>query len=278
MRGIWRARREGCWWKPLCNAPPVAVGFVPSSTQCFKEETVWIFDRFSAGPLDLAKRILQKTLIGPIKYRTPSGYDVEHYWRDCFPKYGTSLRGPGDEGLSEEENRKRYQLAAEALLEAERDAGVDLSTASVMEIGCGAGFYAQLHADLGVESYTGVDVTDVLFEGLKKRVPQYQFVQMDATRATLEGDFDLVLMIDVAHHIVTDEAMDAAMNNVRRVLVPGGIFLVGPFTTREKRHLFYVRFWSTEDIRSRILDLDQFMSVPFRGDQLVGFRRHELST
>jgi len=237
----------------------------------------WILNRFSAGPLDLAKRLLHKKVIGPIKYRAPSGYDAERYWRDRFQKYGSSLRGPGDEGLSEEENRKQYQKAARALIEAERGAHLDLSAARVLEIGCGAGFYAQLHSDLGMKTYTGVDVTDVLFGRLRERFPKYRFVRMDATRDTMEGEFDLVLMVDVAHHIVADEAMDRAMDNVKRVLAPGGIFFVGPVMARKKRHLFYVRFWSAQEIRSRVGDFDHFVTVPFRAGALLGFRSNEAS-
>jgi SAM-dependent methyltransferase len=233
---------------------------------------MWIFDRFSTGPLDLVKRLLHKKVIGPIKYRGPSGYDAERYWRDRLQKYGGSLRGSGDEGLSEEENRRRYEIAARTLIEAEQKAGIDPATARVLEIGCGPGFYAELHFDLGVRSYTGIDLTDVLLGQLRERFPAYRFVQNDVTRDTLQGEFDLVLMIDVAEHIIADEAMDRAMDNVKRVLAPGGIFFVGPVMRRGKRHLFYVRFWSSEEIRSRLSDSEQLMSVPFPAGALLGFR------
>jgi SAM-dependent methyltransferase len=233
-----------------------------------------IVDRFSAGPVDLVRRLLSKTVIGPIKYRAPSGgYDAERYWRDRLHKYGVSLRASGHEGWSEEDNRPEYELAARVLVEAERNVGVDFPSARVMEIGCGPGFYAHVHRNLGAKSYTGVDVTDVLFDRLRERFPDYAFVQSDVTRDTLQGEADLVLMIDVAHHIVTDEAIDTAMENVKRVLAPGGTFLVGPIMVRKKSHLFYVRFWSLEEIRSRFPGYEELESVPFRGGVLLGFRR-----
>ncbi|HYT80300.1 MAG TPA: class I SAM-dependent methyltransferase [Actinomycetota bacterium] len=232
-----------------------------------------IIDRFSAGPVDLVRRLLHKTVIGPIKYRSSSGgYDAERYWRDRLQRYGISLRASGHEGWSEEDNRSGYEIAAQTLIEAERDAGVDLSTARVVEIGCGPGFYARLHRDLGVTSYTGVDVTDVLFQQLREGLPEYRFLQADVTRDRLEVEGDIVLMIDVAHHIVTDEAMNSAMENVKRVLAPGGVFLVGPLMSRERSHLFYVRFWSEEEIRSRFPGFEQLRPVHFRGGTLLGFR------
>jgi SAM-dependent methyltransferase len=232
-----------------------------------------ILDRLSAGPLDLLKRLVYKKVIGPIRYGAPSGYDAERYWRDRLQRHGSSLRGPGDEGLSEEENQRRYQLAARALAECERMAGIDVATARILDIGCGTGFYAQFHYDVGARTYTGIDLTDVLFGQLRERFSTYRFLQLDVTRDAIPGKFDLVLMIDVAEHIIAEEAMDGAVENVRRALSPGGVFFVGPVMRRAKHHLFYVRFWSEDEMRSRFLDHEEVSAVPFRGGVLLGFRR-----
>lgn len=217
--------------------------------------------------------MVQKTVVGPIKYRSKRGYDAHRFWTDRFRRYGGSLRGAGDEGLTEEENREVYRQAA-SVLSAYLQAEVgDLSTARVLDIGCGPGFFTGVVSDLGVTSYTGIDITDVLFPELSRRFPQYEFVRRDITSDALEGEYDVVLMIDVAEHIVGDDHMDAAMTNVRNVLTPGGLFVIGPLPERGRRHLFYVRFWSQDEIERRFHGYEERRAVPFRTGFLTAFRR-----
>lgn len=230
-------------------------------------------DRLDAGPVDFVRRVVQKTILGPVKYRSRGGYDANRFWRDRFRRYGTALRGAGDEGLSEEANRRIYEQAGDILVAFAKDAGADLSSARVLDIGCGPGFFTHVLAEHGVSSYTGLDITDVLFADLGRRFPGFRFLRADITRDRLEGEFDLILMIDVAEHIVGAEALDRAAENVREALVPGGLFLIGPLMERPKRHLFYVHFWALDDLRSRFPGYSEVPPVPFRNGSLIGFRR-----
>ena len=230
-------------------------------------------DRLGAGPFDFLRRVVQKTVIGPVKYRSKRGYDARRFWNDRFGRYGTSLRGAGDEGLSEEQNRQIYEEAASVLTGYLRDHVGDLASSRVLDIGCGQGFFTQALADQGVRSYTGIDITDVLFPELSRRFPEYRFLQRDVTADPLEGEFDVVLMIDVAEHIVGDELMNAAMANVRRVLAPGKLFVIGPLIDQGRRHLFYVRFWSVDEIRNRFPEYEESSPAAFRNGQLFAFRR-----
>ncbi|MDP8957107.1 MAG: class I SAM-dependent methyltransferase [Actinomycetota bacterium] len=217
--------------------------------------------------------MFQKTVVGPVKYRSKRGYDAHRFWSDRFRRYGGSLRGAGDEGLTEEENREIYREAASVLSAYVRAEVNDLSSARLLDIGCGPGFFTGVVSDLAVTSYTGIDITDVLFPELSRRFPQYEFVRRDVTSDTLEGEYDVVLMIDVAEHIVGDTQMAAAMANVRNVLAPGGLFVIGPLAERGRRHLFYVRFWSPDEIRQRFHGYEERPSVRFRNGSLIGFRR-----
>lgn len=230
-------------------------------------------DRFGAGVVDLLRRLVFKTVIGPRRYRTENGYDAQRFWGDRFRKYGTGLRGSGDEGLSEAQNQLVYERAGATLLDAVTRAGVDLSRATVLDVGCGPGFFTGLlHAE-GVVSYTGVDITDELFADLRVRFPGYRFVRKDVTSDALEGTFDLVMMIDVAEHIVGTAAFDRCIANLAAAVAPGGTLLVGPLLDRSRRHLFYVRFWSGKDVRDRLPTFDHVGDVPFRNGSLTAFRR-----
>ncbi len=180
--------------------------------------------------------------------------------------------GAGHEGLSEEENRQEYEKAGALFADLLRREARDLGTARYLEIGCGQGFYTQIAANLGVKAYTGVDITDVLFPELSRRFPDYEFLRQDVTSDPLEGEYDVVVMIDVSQHIVTEEQITDAMRNVGRGLAPGGLFLVGPLVERGGRHMFHVRWWSVDEIRQRFEGFRD-STIRFRDGQLLSLRR-----
>jgi hypothetical protein len=103
-------------------------------------------------------------------------------------------------------------------------------------------------------------------------------VQQDITAKAPQGTFDLVMMIDVAEHIVDSAAFDRCIANLAAAVGPGGTLLVGPLLGRGARHLFYVRFWSTEDVVGRLSSFENVEDVPFRNGVLAVLRRSEGST
>ncbi len=76
-----------------------------------------VWKRFAQDPLGFVTRGLHKTIMGPIVYRGPDGYDAARYWRDRFLKHGRSFKAVGDEGLSDAANRRVYGQAATAFAE-----------------------------------------------------------------------------------------------------------------------------------------------------------------
>jgi SAM-dependent methyltransferase len=232
-----------------------------------------ILDRFGAGTVDLVRRAVFKTVIGPRRYGTEGGYDAKRFWGDRFKKYGGGLRGSGDEGLSEAQNQASYEKAGATLIGAVEASGVDLACAKALDVGCGPGFFTGLLHSKGVAAYTGVDITNELFPDLRARFPDYSFVQQDITAGVPDGSFDLVMMIDVAEHIVDTPAFDRCIANLAGAVAPGGTLLVGPLLERGSRHLFYVRYWSKEDVLDRVSGFEQVEDVPFRNGALLVLRR-----
>jgi 2-polyprenyl-3-methyl-5-hydroxy-6-metoxy-1,4-benzoquinol methylase len=232
-----------------------------------------VLDRFGAGTVDLLRRVVFKTVTGPRRYGTEGGYDAQRFWADRFRKYGTGLRGSGDEGRSEAQNQAAYEQAGAVVLGTLERNGVDLGSAEVLDVGCGPGFFTDLLHSARVTSYTGVDITDQLFAELRTRFPGYRFEQKDVTSDGLEGTYDVVMMIDVAEHIVSNEAFDRCIANLAGAVAHGGLLLVGPLLDRGARHLFYVRFWSTKDVLERLPSFEHLEEVPFRNGVLTALRR-----
>lgn len=230
-------------------------------------------EKLKQDPIGFLRRVFYKTLVAPMKYRTKDGYDAARYWSDRFARYGTSLKGVGDEGLSERHNQAMYEKAASAFLDLCRHEGIDISGARVLEIGCGNGFYTGLLKGQGATHYLGLDITDTLFPVLAERYPGFQFIRRDITVDTLEGEFDLILMIDVIEHIVNEEKLDFAMSSVQRCLADNGRFMVAPVAAQGRHSLFYVRFWTVEDIKRRLSACMFGEPKPFRDDSLLIARK-----
>jgi SAM-dependent methyltransferase len=93
----------------------------------------------------------------------------------------------------------------------------------VLEIGCGTGFVlsalqAQRRFDLvGAEQH----VAGLVWA--RRRLPDVEFVQLDARQLPYRSAFDAVGAFDVIEHIPEDEEV---MASVHRALRPGGLFIV----------------------------------------------------
>jgi SAM-dependent methyltransferase len=96
-----------------------------------------------------------------------------------------------------------------------------------LDIGCFDGAFLQALAVLGVETLCGVDVNeDALSEG-RPRFPALELIHVADTRSLpfADGRFDSVTLLDVLEHMAEDH-QGVLLAEVRRVLRPGGIFVV----------------------------------------------------
>jgi len=101
--------------------------------------------------------------------------------------------------------------------------------ASVLDIGCGAGLFLGLLDAAGREP-TGVGF-DVSPHGIKlakamsaKGKARLTFHRLDAEDAWPAGEFDIVALIDVLHHVAPD-AQEGCVRRACRAVKPGGSFL-----------------------------------------------------
>lgn len=224
--------------------------------------------------IGLVRRGAYKLLVGPLRYGRGADYDAARYWSDRFERNRFALRGPGHEGMSEKDNERMYAEAGAVFKELCRQLGIGGSDQDVLEIGCGTGFFTAALRELGVETYLGIDITAVLFDELRRRHPAFRFERCDVTVEELnKEDHDLVVMIDVIEHIVTEAKFRFAMDSIRDTLRPGGRLIISPIEPRSRKRLFYIRSWSLDDVTSHFPGWTRETLVPFRNAQLVVLHR-----
>lgn len=238
-----------------------------------------LLDKFTADPLGTAHNVWRKGLVEPLRYGTaPDTYDARRYWSNRFARHTDSLRGPGDEGLSDEENQREYQAAGEQFLALCQSLPVDYATANVLEIGPGTGYYTELLRQLGVRRYVGLDIAGACLPALAGRFGGFAYAQGDVTQLPVgtegaAGAFDLVVIIDVIEHIVDRGALAAALAGLESLVVPDGRLLIAPLMESSQRHLFYVHFWSQDDVLACVPSLRLEVITPFRQGQLAALHR-----
>ncbi len=116
---------------------------------------------------------------------------------------------------------KRFRQLALENLELTKDT-------EILDLCCGAGqttrFLVQYSA-----SVTGLDISPVALARAKKNVPQAHYVEGLAQKIPLDDDkFDLV-HTSLALHEMTTEELHQILQEVYRVLKPGGIFTLVDF-------------------------------------------------
>ncbi len=107
--------------------------------------------------------------------------------------------------------------------------------AKILDIGCGTGGISNLIREVARVSYTGVDVNPKYIEFAKKQNYPGTFYSADITRGfQADTDFDIVMALDMMHHI-NDEQVRKAIALARRSLKQNGRFIfLDPVITKDR--------------------------------------------
>lgn len=155
-------------------------------------------------------------------------YIAKDYWeRRLTENWG--LQGVGHISFGLPYNQWLYRVRRQVFRRHLGTLGLNCRTAKVLDIGSGTGFWLGLWKSVGVRSLTGTDITAVAVERLKVAYPGIEIIQLDiaekSERFRSEDKFDLISAFDVLFHITDDCRFQKAIENVSRMLIPGGYFL-----------------------------------------------------
>lgn len=172
---------------------------------------------------------------------TPA-YRPQDFWEQRLSEH-FDLRGTGETGLSLAYNRACYTLRGEVLERALRAEGWDPRGHTVLDVGCGSGFFTAFYLGRGA-TLTGVDIAPTSVERLQQRHPGARFILSDVSEVALDQRYDLVNAFDVLYHIVDDARWERALLNLAGAVAPGGLLLltdVFPAVERPQREAAHNR-------------------------------------
>ncbi len=210
-----------------------------------------------------------------LRSRMPqTAYKPKQYWKNRFSKYGFDLRGVGNCTLSLQENEAIFLEAREIFLSFCEREGIDFSHVNALEIGTGTGSYTNIFRENGGQNYLGIDITDKLFPELRKKFPDFEFKKSDITKKRLTSQFDFIIMIDVTQHIVDDDKLSFAMQNIRSHLADNGVFITTSWLadTRIQR-TYYEVARPLDYYKTEFPDYLFSQPIPFRDKFIFSIRK-----
>ncbi len=178
-------------------------------------------------------------------------YDPQKYWEDRL-KSRYDLTGVGNIVFDKKYNEYLYKLQLSVLKKALQKYKISLHGKTVLDIGCGTGFFSAFYHK-SLAQITGIDITTTSIESLRKSIPDGKFITMDisaeltANKEYFENRFDLVNMLNVIFHIVDDAKFERALENLAACLKEGGyLFISDYFGETEVSPARHVKFRTLE--------------------------------
>jgi 2-polyprenyl-3-methyl-5-hydroxy-6-metoxy-1,4-benzoquinol methylase len=115
--------------------------------------------------------------------------------------------------LIDAEHQARYRFALQCV-----------DGATVLDAGCGVGWGSKLLHEAGAASVTGLDISPDAVKDSRVRAPECEFVLGDLQSMPFDTHrFDVVVCFEALEHV---EDTGAALDELRRVLAPGGLLMV----------------------------------------------------
>ncbi|VVB86397.1 tRNA (mo5U34)-methyltransferase [uncultured archaeon] len=180
------------------------------------------------------------------------------YWNECLSRHW-GPEGVGSVVYGRQFNMWRYRVREKVFLRVLRLLGVRPDSLSVLDVGCGTGFYLEQWQAFGVKSLTGLDISDWVVEQLAHVYPNVALYRADISSADhllKRGAFDVVSAMDVLVHIVDDAAYLNALKNLHNSLTAGGYLIYSDsfFHGTDKQHLNYWKGRSLSFVTSAMQD------------------------
>ena len=135
----------------------------------------------------------------------------------------------------------------------------------ILDLGCGTGLFLE-HAPVAPERYVGVDISGGMLSVARHKFPHHTFAQLDMADLSSLPDrsFDSIVSLFASFAYVADP--ERVVAEIRRLLAPGGRFLVMTLGARHRWRTPYTveavgmsvpwRLWRAADLRRQFAGFD----------------------
>ncbi len=114
-----------------------------------------------------------------------------------------------------------HRLTVAKFIDYFRDVDINFS---VLDTGCGDGFWLEILRDLGFNNLTGIDLSFPFLQRAKSK--GLKVIQCDISRMCFCGEFDVIIMCDVLEHLPD---LGLVLDNIYKALKTDGIlYLIIP--------------------------------------------------
>lgn len=161
--------------------------------------------------------------------------EVQRFWERRHVAE-SDLRSGGDIGLTETDNVIFYQIRLGLLLQALAGSAPPPRGATVLDAGCGKGWFSRALARVGFCVH-GVDASPsaIAFARESGGGPAYDVTALAAFQPTRH--FDAVISVDVMFHITDDQEWSASLRNLAGIVALGGVLVLADTMAPRRRNL-----------------------------------------
>ena len=156
-------------------------------------------------------------------------FDPKTYWRGRV-RADATVGVVGHRSLGTAYNEFIYRRRVDVLNGVLLEQNLVPDRDSILDIGCGSGFYARFWQAKGFETYLGIDVSGAAVARLKAEIPGYSFLEADISErldsSIARQRYSVITVFDVFYHIVDDSRFRVALRNIRDYLAPNGVLIV----------------------------------------------------
>jgi SAM-dependent methyltransferase len=153
-------------------------------------------------------------------------YTPPDYWQRLHER--RDMSAVGQSGLPSAMNQQLYRILGRNLRRFLRKHGAERIGPRAFEVGAGSGYWFDLWRELGAQRIDGCDLVPAAVDDLNQKFQTLgRFIVADLGAAGLAmGTYDFVACMNVLLHITDDAKFDHALENIARLVAPGGKLLL----------------------------------------------------
>jgi SAM-dependent methyltransferase len=176
-------------------------------------------------------------------YAPELAYQNEHYPEEMFERL-----------MRIEDRHFWFQSRNLCIKSLMRRFGQPDASKTFLEIGCGTGVVLKHLSSSSAIKLSGAEIHLAGLRHARKRLPDVEFLQLDALKMPFDSAYDAVGMFDVLEHIDEDVT---AIRNVHKILVPGGLFFISVpqyswMWSKADDEAFHKRRYSRKELKEKL--------------------------